>query len=173
MWMNSRVRCAGARPMPTTGTSGSASPNRFSIPPGQDRVPGVWLSHESPEASVMMRIPGRRPFHPRTACRQADPGRQPVPLEGRSPGAKVGANGDRTILPRARERVAVARQSRQPAATRSHLHNGYLRVDAGQIADSARPWRPGEALGHRARLSSYVLWWRPGWLLVWRSEERV
>ena len=29
----------------------------------QDRVPGAWLSHESPEASVvMMRIPGVGPF---------------------------------------------------------------------------------------------------------------
>ncbi len=67
-------------------------------------------------------------------CTPADPGRQPVPLEGRSPGAKAGANGDRRVLPRARERVAVARQSRQPAATCSHLNSGYLRVDARQIA---------------------------------------
>jgi hypothetical protein len=36
---------------------------RFRLPgpvldsPGQERVPGAWLSHESPEASVMMQIP--------------------------------------------------------------------------------------------------------------------
>jgi hypothetical protein len=39
---------------------------RFRLPepvldsPGQERVPGAWLSHESPEASVMMQIPGGR-----------------------------------------------------------------------------------------------------------------
>jgi len=37
---------------------------RFRLPepvldsPGQERVPGAWLSYESPEASVMMQIPG-------------------------------------------------------------------------------------------------------------------
>jgi hypothetical protein len=41
---------------------------RFRLPepvldsPGQERVPGTWLSHESPEASVMMQIPGVGPF---------------------------------------------------------------------------------------------------------------
>jgi hypothetical protein len=41
---------------------------RFRLPepvldsPGQERVPGAWLSHESPEASVMMQIPGVGPF---------------------------------------------------------------------------------------------------------------
>ena len=29
---------------------------------GQEHVPGAWLSHESPEASVMMQIPGVGPF---------------------------------------------------------------------------------------------------------------
>ncbi len=47
--------------MPTTGTSGSASPNRFSIA-GDSTVFPAWLSHESPEASVMMQIPGVGPF---------------------------------------------------------------------------------------------------------------
>ena len=63
----------------------------------------------------------------------ADPGRQLVPLEGRSPGAKVGANGDRRVLPRARERVAVARQSRQPSATRRHLSQRIS--ESGHAAD--------------------------------------
>jgi hypothetical protein len=31
MWTNSDARCAGARSMPTTGKSGSAFPNPFSI----------------------------------------------------------------------------------------------------------------------------------------------
>jgi len=41
---------------------------RFRLPepvlesPGQERVPGAWLSHENPEASVMMQIPGVGPF---------------------------------------------------------------------------------------------------------------
>jgi hypothetical protein len=41
---------------------------RFRLPepvldsPGQECVPGAWLSHESPEASVMMQIPGLGPF---------------------------------------------------------------------------------------------------------------
>ena len=41
---------------------------RFRLPepvldsPGQERVPGAWLSHESPEASVMMQVPGVGPF---------------------------------------------------------------------------------------------------------------
>jgi hypothetical protein len=82
----------------------------------------------------------------------ADPGRQPVPLEGRSPGAKVGANGDRLILPRARERVAVARQSRQPAATRRLLHGGYLRVDT-RLPNRARK-RLMTSSRHWAHLSS-------------------
>jgi hypothetical protein len=29
---------------------------------GREHVPGAWLSHESPEASVMMQIPGAGPF---------------------------------------------------------------------------------------------------------------
>ena len=89
----------------------------------------------------------------------AHPGRQPVPLEGRSPGAKVGANGDRRILPRARERVAVARQSRQPSATRSHLHSEYLRVGARQI-DSAPLSSSCETLLAESRQSSSA---RCGW----------
>jgi hypothetical protein len=44
--------------MPTTGKFGSSSPKQFSIPPGQERASGAWLSHEGPEASVMMQIPG-------------------------------------------------------------------------------------------------------------------
>ena len=41
---------------------------RFRLPepvldsPGQERVPGAWLSHQSPEVSVMMQIPGVGPF---------------------------------------------------------------------------------------------------------------
>ena len=41
---------------------------RFRLPepvldsPEQGRVPGAWLSHESPGASVMMQIPGVGPF---------------------------------------------------------------------------------------------------------------
>jgi hypothetical protein len=41
---------------------------RFRLPdpvlhsPEQECVPGAWLSHESPEASVMMQIPGVGPF---------------------------------------------------------------------------------------------------------------
>lgn len=41
---------------------------RFRLPepvlhsPGQERVPGAWLSHESPETSVMMQIPGLGSF---------------------------------------------------------------------------------------------------------------
>ena len=41
---------------------------RFRLPepvldsPGQERIPGAWLSHESLEASVMMQIPGVGPF---------------------------------------------------------------------------------------------------------------
>ena len=41
---------------------------RFRLPepvlesPGQERVPGACLSHENPEASVMMQIPGVGPF---------------------------------------------------------------------------------------------------------------
>jgi hypothetical protein len=41
--------------------------------PEQECVPGAWLSHESPEASVMMQIPGVGPFAG-AACRQAHRG---------------------------------------------------------------------------------------------------
>jgi hypothetical protein len=43
MWTNSDVGCAGARSMPTTGRSGSASPNRFST--ARDRT--VFPAHGS------------------------------------------------------------------------------------------------------------------------------
>jgi hypothetical protein len=62
MWTNNVAGCAGIRSMPTTGRSDSASPEPVLSSPGQERVPGAWLSHESPEASVMMQIPGVGPF---------------------------------------------------------------------------------------------------------------
>jgi hypothetical protein len=62
MWTNSDVRCAETRSMPTIARSGSAYPNRFSIARNRENARGAWLSHESPEASVMMQIPGVGPF---------------------------------------------------------------------------------------------------------------
>ena len=62
MWMNSDVRCAGDRSMPTTGKSGSASPNRFSIARNRTVFPAHGSATKAPGASVMMQIPGVGPF---------------------------------------------------------------------------------------------------------------
>ena len=40
----------------------SGLPDPVAASPGQERVPGAWLSQGSPESSVMMQIPGAGPF---------------------------------------------------------------------------------------------------------------
>ena len=48
--------------MPTTGRSGSACPNRFSIAPDRNAFPAHGSATTAPEAPVMMQIPGAGPF---------------------------------------------------------------------------------------------------------------
>ena len=61
-WTNSNVGCAGG---PVDARDRQIR-FRLSEPvldgPGQERVPGAWLSHESPETSVMMQILSVGPF---------------------------------------------------------------------------------------------------------------
>ena len=70
MWMSSDVKVCGARSMPTTAKSGSASPNRFSI--AGDRTAFRCMAQpRKPRGVGDDADPWRRPFHPRVARRQA------------------------------------------------------------------------------------------------------
>ena len=48
MWTDNDVGCAAARSMPTTGKSGSVSPNRFSIARDRNAFPAHGSATKAP-----------------------------------------------------------------------------------------------------------------------------
>lgn len=56
-WLSSGAKCAAARLTRTIGMFASGCQSRFSPALAGSKVPGAWLSHDSPETSVLMQIP--------------------------------------------------------------------------------------------------------------------